>query len=131
MIKRLSFATLVVFYFVAGLNHFRDPDFYLKLIPPYLPFPEWINILAGVIEIGFSVLLINPKTRNWAVYGIIAMLIAFIPSHIYAIQLPQFQFGTFEVPMWIIWLRLIVIHPLLILWVWLHRTKTESEWQHR
>lgn len=126
MIKQFSFTGLVLFYFVAGLNHFRDPAFYLKLIPPYLPNPELINLLAGMIEIGFSLLLISPKTRNRAVYGIIAMLIAFIPSHVYALSFDSFMFGNIQVPMWAVWLRLIVIHPILIIWVWLHRVKADE-----
>lgn len=123
MFKRISFAALVVFFFVAGLNHFRDPEFYLGLIPPYLPKPELINKLAGIIEIGFSVLLISSKTRNWAVYGIILMLVAFIPSHVYAIGLEEFRFGEIIVPNWIIWARLIIIHPLLMIWAWWHRVQ--------
>ncbi|NCQ05757.1 MAG: hypothetical protein GW834_15010 [Cyanobacteria bacterium] len=126
MIKRISFALLVVFYFTAGMNHFRDPEFYLKLIPPYLPYHNWINILAGIVEIGFSILLINVKTRNWAVYGIVAMLIAFIPSHIYAVGLDEFWFGSVLVPNSIIWARLLIIHPLLIIWVYLHKVPKKN-----
>jgi uncharacterized membrane protein len=121
MFKKYSFAVLVVFYFSAGLNHFRDPAFYLGLIPPYLPYPDVINILAGIFEIGFSILLISSKTRNWAIYGIIAMLIAFIPSHIYAVTLDKFQFMVYTIPMQFIWARLLVIHPFLMYWAWFHR----------
>jgi len=27
---------LAVFFIAAGMNHFANPDFYLKIIPPYL-----------------------------------------------------------------------------------------------
>lgn len=121
MIKRISFAGLVVFYMMAGINHFLDPEFYYVLIPNYLPFPFWINVIAGVVEIAFSILLVQKSTRRWAVYGIIAMLIAFIPSHVYAIQMGSFDFYGQQVPSWVIWFRLIVIHPILILWAYWHR----------
>ena len=42
---------LGAFFVIAGLNHFRDPGFYLPLIPDYLPFPEVLNVLSGVLEV--------------------------------------------------------------------------------
>jgi uncharacterized membrane protein len=31
---------MALIYIVAGLNHFRNPRLYLKIIPPYLPNPK-------------------------------------------------------------------------------------------
>ena len=121
MIKKASFSILVVFFILAGFNHFRDPGFYLPLIPEYLPFPEVINYLSGALEILLGVGLISKFSRKWAVYGIIAMLVAFLPSHIYFIEKGGCLEGGLCVPLWVAWVRLVVIHPLLIAWVWYHR----------
>ena len=86
-IKTALLITAVVFYIFGGYNHFANPAFYLPLIPPYLS--TWateINLLAGIIEIALGLLLIPKYTRRYAGWGIILMLIAFIPSHIYFIQ---------------------------------------------
>ena len=121
MIKKASFSILVFFFILAGLNHFRAPDFYLPLIPEYLPFPDGINYVSGVLEILLGVGLIPRLSRRWAAYGIIAMLIAFIPSHVYFIEKGGCLDGGLCVPSWVAWVRLVVVHPLLIAWVWYHR----------
>lgn len=52
------------FYIVAGFNHFINPEFYLALIPPYLPFHELINVLSGVIEVGLGIGVLVEKAGN-------------------------------------------------------------------
>ncbi len=116
--KNISRAILVLFFFGAGLNHFVNQEFYLPLIPDYLPFPIFINSLTGVLEMLLAILLIPLKTRNLAVWTLILMLIAFIPSHIYFIELGSCIKNGLCVPSWLAWLRLIIIHPLLIYWIW-------------
>ncbi|TFV97749.1 hypothetical protein E4S40_03660 [Algoriphagus kandeliae] len=111
----------ILFYFVAGLNHFLNPDFYLPLIPDYFPQKKALNILAGVVEISVSYGLFFNKSRKWAVYGILLMLLAFIPSHVYFIQIGACIPDSLCTPMWVAWGRLILIHPLLVLWAWVYR----------
>ena len=120
MIKKISFAVLVGFYILAGLNHFLNPDFYLPLIPDYMPYPRGINFLSGLLEMLLGVGLISGFSRKWAVYGIIAMLLAFIPSHVYFIEVGGCLEGGLCVPAWVAWVRLLVVHPLLIAWAWYH-----------
>ena len=117
--KKASRYLQAFFYVVAGLNHFINPDFYYPLIPDYLKqLDGFINAFSGVIEIGFGVQLLFPKTRYRAAVAIVFMLIAFIPSHVYFIQQGSCIDGGLCVPAWIGWGRLIVIHPLLIWWAW-------------
>jgi len=116
--KKISVWLQSAFYVFAGVNHFINPDFYLDLIPPFLSNPSLINLLAGVFEIALGIGILAPKFRKMAVYGIMLMLIAFIPSHIYFIQIGSCIDGGLCVPEWIGWLRLIIIHPLLIYWAW-------------
>ncbi|MCS6968792.1 MAG: hypothetical protein RMJ44_08595 [Cytophagales bacterium] len=118
-IRRHIFRTLLASFLVlAGINHFVMPEFYYPLIPDYLPFPAWINGIAGISEIGLGSLLLIAPLRRWAVGGIIAMLIAFVPAHIYFIQIGACVENGLCVPLWVAWVRLILIHPLLIAWAW-------------
>lgn len=119
--KSISLWLLSVFYLFAGINHFINPDFYLPLIPPYLPLPNAINYGSGLVEILLGLMLIFSITRKWAAYGITFLLIAFIPSHIHFIQINSCVEGDLCVPTWLGWVRLIVIHPLLLFWAWNHR----------
>ena len=85
----LSFALLIlmaVFYIYAGISHFRHPRFFIKITPSYVPAPEKVNILVGVIEILLGILLLIPQTTSMAAWGVIALLIAVFPANIYHYQ---------------------------------------------
>ena len=110
--------SLIGFYVFAGANHFLNPQFYNGLIPEYLPCHNVINYASGALEIVLAVAVGISETRRLAVYGIIGMLIAFIPSHVYFIQIGACIKASICVDKWIAWLRLLIIHPLLIFWAY-------------
>jgi uncharacterized membrane protein len=114
---------MAAFYLIAGINHFINPENYYPLIPAYLPFPEFLNILSGIAEVTFAIGLLFPKYQKISAWGIILMLIAFIPAHIYFIQIDSCIPDGICVPKWGGWVRLIIIHPILIGWAWIY-TKT-------
>lgn len=117
--KKISLYLQSAFYIYAGANHFINPSFYYPLIPDYLePLSGFINGFSGGLEIGAGVLLLIPRKRNDAAKLIIGMLIAFIPSHVYFIQIGSCIEGGLCVPEWLGWVRLVIIHPLLIAWAW-------------
>jgi len=117
-IKKISLVLLIIGYIGAGINHFRIPAFYINIIPPYLPYPELLNTLAGVIEILFGLMLIWKPSRKIAAWGICLMLLAFLPVHI-AMLGGHTQIGQTHVqPVWA-WARLL-FQPVLIVWAWWH-----------
>jgi hypothetical membrane protein len=67
---------------------------YNSALPPY---PVVLNIMAGFFEILFALLLISPKTRRFAVYGIILMLLAFLPVHVQMVIDAPFLLGTLTI----------------------------------
>lgn len=119
-LKPVSLWIMISAYFLAGLYHFINPEFYLEFIPPYLPDANVLNFLAGISEITLAILLVFPKTRKWAAYGIIAMLIAFVPAHVHMIELGGTIPNGPSLPLWAAWVRLVVLHPILIIWAWWH-----------
>jgi uncharacterized membrane protein len=109
----------VFFYVFAGVNHFIHPETYLPLIPKYLGnYKEVLNILAGVVEVLVALLMLKKETIKISSYITIAMLLAFIPSHVYFIQKGDLQIAGFTITPLIAWIRLLVVHPLLIYWAW-------------
>jgi hypothetical protein len=44
------------------------------------------------------------------------MLICFIPSHVYFIQVGSCIEGVLCAPEWMGWLRLLLFHPILLYW---------------
>jgi len=116
--RKYSPYLMSAFYVFAGFNHFRDPEFYYGLIPEYFSNEVFINYASGVLEVVLGLLILPQKTRKIAATAIIFMLVAFIPSHVYFIQIGSCIDGGLCVPDWIGWVRLIIIHPLLIYWAY-------------
>ena len=117
ILKKISLIVMGVFYLLSGINHFISPENYLAIIPPYLPLHTMINYAAGIAEICGAVLLFIPATRSFAAWGIICMLIAFMPAHIYMVQQAPMLMGTATITPLIAWLR-IPIQALLIWWAY-------------
>jgi len=116
MIKNISLILMTVFYLVAGINHFLHPENYYALIPPYFPFHQFINMVSGAAEIIFGGLLIFPSSRKAGAYGIVVLLILFIPAHIYMIQKGGCMSIQMCVPPWVAWVRLFPVQFVLIAW---------------
>jgi len=125
ILKKVSLVVMIIFYLAAGANHFRDPSSYIKIIPNYFPYKPALNLLAGFFELLFGLMLMFNYTRAWAAWGIILMMIAFIPVHVQMVKDAPFLLGDkVTVSPLIAWVRLIVLQPLLILWAWWY-TKAE------
>ncbi len=82
-IKLILKYLFAVFFVLAGVNHFINPAFYLKIMPPFLPWHLLLIYLSGVIEIALGVLLLIPRFTRMAAWGLIALLIAIFPVNIH------------------------------------------------
>ncbi len=82
-LKLCSLLLMAAAYIFAGVSHFRNPPFFLKITPPWVPQPEKVNLLVGAIEVGLGLALLFPTTRSLAAYGVIALLIAVFPANWY------------------------------------------------
>lgn len=116
--KIASFYLFGVLYILAGCLHFYTPDFYLKIMPPYIPFHLELVYLSGVIEILLGIGLLYKPTRKWAAWGIIALLIAVFPANIYLAfnDLPQAELNTG--PLVALWIRFPIQALLIALAYW-------------
>ena len=116
MLRLVLRILLAVGFVIAGLNHFRDPGFYLVMMPPVLPFHLALIYISGVLEVLGGLLVLPPATRRAAGWGLIALLVAVFPANIYAavahVQLP----GTPITPL-LLWLRL-PFQGVFIAWVY-------------
>ena len=61
------FAAIFIF---AGFNHFRDPEFYLRIMPPYLPWPSALHLTAGFFELLLGVMSAGPTFSEIGRVGI-------------------------------------------------------------
>ena len=84
--KRSLLWVMAGLYVFAGFNHLWHPDFYLAIMPPKLGDPEWLNTLSGLAEIVLGVFLLEPRTRVFAAWGVIALLVAVFPANVWAVE---------------------------------------------
>ncbi len=117
-LNKYSRIAIIIFYSLAGANHFINPKFYYPLIPAWIGHVEVVNIISGIAEILLALLFAITQYRKPAAVGIILLLITFIPAHIYFIQKDGCLSASLCVPASVAWARLLVIHPLLIIWAW-------------
>ena len=85
-IKTISQWLLAVLVVFAGVMHLIRPNFFLKIMPPYLPLHLELVYLSGVFEIGLGICLLIPRLSRVAAWGIIALLIVVFPANIYLYQ---------------------------------------------
>lgn len=90
-------------YFIAGINHFKNPRLYIKIIPPYFPNPKLLNSLSGVAEMILGIALCISAISNFAAWGVIALLIAIFPTHVYMYFEEKARMGL---PKWVLLLRM-------------------------
>ena len=114
-IKTASKCLLTLLMVGAGVMHFIRTDFFLKIVPPYLPLHLEIVYLSGVCEIALGIMLLIPRFSRFAAWGIIALLIAVFPANIYLYQHQEIVPATPTVH----FLRLL-LQGVLILWAYWH-----------
>ena len=89
--KSVTIYTFSLFYLVVGIKHFTDVNFFVSIMPPYIPFHEFFIYLSGFFEILFGLLLIFKKTRKFAGIGLIYLLVFVFPAnvHLYLSEVAQ------------------------------------------
>ncbi len=76
-------------FIFAGVRHFTNPDFYMDIMPPYLPWHLFLVYLSGIFEIVLGIMLLIPKTQKLAAWGLVLLLIAVFPANINMALNPQ------------------------------------------
>ncbi|MFO1520073.1 MAG: DoxX family protein [bacterium] len=110
---------LGIFFFFGGIGHFYKPELYLKMMPPYIPFPLAMIYISGFFESLFGLGVLIPKTTRWAAWGIILLLIAIFPANLHMALHPD-QFP--EIPYWGLLLRL-PFQAVFIFWAYVYTKK--------
>ena len=118
---------MALLYLAAGINHFVNQEFYLRIMPPWLQWHTELVIMSGICEILFSLLLIFPSTRRIGSWCIIGLLIAIFPANV-QMMLNYFQESNKE--LWITILRL-PLQIVLILWAYSFTKTTTRKSSHR
>ena len=105
---------MALLYILAGLNHFRKPKLYIKIIPPFIANKKIINELVGFLEILFGIYLFIPIFTRLSAISIMLLLLFIFPANIYMVTHKEASLGWSK---WLLYLRL-PLQFLLILWAY-------------
>ena len=78
-----SIIIMSIFYVGIGIKHFTNPMWFVKIVPPILPYKLSLVYISGFFEILFGIMLLFPYTRYIAAWGLIMLLIAVFPANLY------------------------------------------------
>ncbi|HMQ32446.1 MAG TPA: hypothetical protein PKD53_17070 [Chloroflexaceae bacterium] len=122
MTRSRSRSLLGMLFVLAGLNHFRQPGFYGRMMPDYLPAHEELVAASGYAEIALGVLAFFPRLRGLTRWGLIALLVAVFPANLHMALHPE---RYPRLPPILLWLRL-PLQPALMAWVWWATTPSQK-----
>ena len=110
---------LAAFFTLSGVLHFVIPRSYEAIMPPSLPRHREAVALSGVAEIVGGLAVAHPRSRRFARWSLLALLVAVFPANIHMAVNPEQVRGLNldRVPRWALWARL-PLQPLCMLWVW-------------
>ena len=72
-----------VLFAFAGANHFVSTDFYVRIMPPYLPWHLPLVYGSGVCEFALGVMLLIRRVERFAAWGMIALIVAVTPANVH------------------------------------------------
>ncbi len=116
-LKSAGLYVMAALYIAAGVNHFLHTSMYASIMPPWLPRQKFLIYASGVFEILLGIFLMPLQTRRFAVYSIIALLIAVFPANI---QMSINYYRSHNPYLWLTIVRL-PLQFLLIWWAYIYR----------
>jgi len=87
--KKVALTIVVLWFLLGGIGHFVVPDFFVGIMPPYIPYHLEVVYISGVFEIIGALGLLFAGTRRWAGYGLILLTLCVTPANIYMWQNPE------------------------------------------
>lgn len=110
-------------FVAAGVNHFVDPEFYLKIMPPYLPWHLFLVYVSGLFEAVLGAALLFKRSTRPAAWGLVALLVAVYPANIHMALHPDLYP---EYNQALLWVRLPVQLVLIAAVFWYTRRDTRG-----
>ena len=102
----------------AGIAHVVLPEAFVAYYPSYLPWPDLAVLVSAVVEWILAALLWNKSTQRAAWLGIAALMIVYVPVHVYVITHNNAVVNPpVALPLWLAWARL-PMQFVLIGWAW-------------
>jgi uncharacterized membrane protein len=87
--KRVALLGLSGFFMAAGANHFLNPDFYVGIMPAWLPAHRTLVWVSGGLEALGGLCVLIPSVRKAAGWGLVLLLLAIFPANVHMALHPE------------------------------------------
>ena len=122
--KRLALFGLSLLFVLAGANHFLNPDFYVAMMPPYLPAHLELVYLSGLLESLGGAVVLAPRVRAHAGWALVLLLVAIFPANLHMALNPDLFPDVSSVGLYV---RLPLQIPLIAWAYWATRPDRATE----
>ena len=107
-----------LFFIFAGINHFNNPSIYDSLVPTYIPYPRFVHLTTGFIEIILGVSLLTKWRSVGALLLAIFLIVIYLANLHMWINDVTFLNHTLSSPAHILRLILQIAMILYSLFIW-------------
>jgi len=81
---RIAALCLVVLFFaIGGVGHFLATEAFVRIVPPWVPFPREVVYLTGVLELLGAIGVVLPRWRRAAGLGLMVLTVCVTPANVY------------------------------------------------
>ena len=70
-------------FILVGISHFRNPQIFVEIVPPFLPFALFLVYVTGAMEIAGGIGIIYPGSREITGRLLVIFLIMVFPANLY------------------------------------------------
>ena len=101
-----------------GVDHFVQPDFFVRIVPRVLPAHLLLVQISGFFEVLGGLGILIAKTRRLAGIGLVVLYVAVFPANVNMCIHPELG-GN--IPLWALWARLPFQAVFIALALWVSR----------
>ena len=109
--KKIGLVVVFSWFFFGGVGHFLLTEFFVSIVPPWVPWPLAAVYISGIFELLGAIGVTRARYRPVAGLGLIALTLAVTPANVHMWLNPE-QYDY--VPEWLLGLRLLVQRQLSV-----------------
>jgi uncharacterized membrane protein len=87
--KPVGLGIVFLWFVVGGYFHFATPEAFVRIVPPYVPYPLAVVYISGCFELLGAVGILLPKWRSKAGIGLFVLTICVTPANVFMWMNPQ------------------------------------------